>query len=435
MSTPIIKIDNLGKKYIIAHGGNESNAGYVALRDVITESAKVAAHTLMSPFNKGNNKKKLSKYKEEFWAVRDVSLEINQGERVGLIGRNGAGKTTLLKLLSRITEPTTGRIHMRGRVASLLEVGTGFHPELSGRENIYMNGAILGMNRIEIKNKFSEIVEFAEVEKFLDTPVKRYSSGMHVRLAFAVAAHLEPEILLVDEVLAVGDYKFQEKCLGKMQEVSSLGRTIIFVSHNMKAISRLCNRTILINNGEVEKDGDTESVINAYTGDSQSAVAEVDWTTEKAPGNQTVRLRSVKICDENEQVRSVFQYTEKIMICVTYEVLSDANLYLRMYLNNEDGVVVLVSTELKTTHYKKGLYEAKYTIEPHYLNEGQYYLQQVLFKEGFVGSGTDVARVDYAVGFYVDYSEKYNGGLYGKHGGIIRPDWNWEIGRIGKNNI
>ena len=202
--------------------------------------------------------------KEDFWALKDVSLEIKQGEVVGIIGRNGAGKSTLLKILSRITEPTTGRVRIRGRVASLLEVGTGFHPELTGRENIYLNGAILGMHRAEIRRKFDEIVAFAEVEKFLDTPVKRYSSGMYVRLAFAVAAHLEPEILVVDEVLAVGDAEFQKKCLGKLEHVARAGRTVVLVSHQLGQIRRLCHRVVWVDGGQIRQDGATYEVVSAY---------------------------------------------------------------------------------------------------------------------------------------------------------------------------
>src|SRR5258708_7586879 len=230
MPLPAIRVENLGKKYRIRH--QQSGRQYKALRDVLTEAPKRLWSRLTS------SRRGSVPSSEDFWALQDVSFEIKQGEAVGIIGRNGAGKSTLLKLLSRITEPTTGRIEIEGRIASLLEVGTGFHPELTGRENVYLNGAILGMHRAEIRKKFDEIVAFAEVEKFLDTPVKRYSSGMYVRLAFAVAAHLEPEILIVDEVLAVGDAEFQKKCLGKMDEVSRrAGRTVLFVSHNMGAIS------------------------------------------------------------------------------------------------------------------------------------------------------------------------------------------------------
>jgi ABC-type polysaccharide/polyol phosphate transport system ATPase subunit len=258
MSNTIIRVENLGKKYVIGHQKQER---YTALRDVIANGAKSVGRRLLKPLGKGEYDPTV----EEFWALKDVSFEIQQGDRVGIIGRNGAGKSTLLKILSRITEPTTGSIRIKGRVASLLEVGTGFHPELTGRENIYLNGAILGMSKAEIKRKFDEIVAFAEVEKFLDTPVKRYSSGMYVRLAFAVAAHLEPEILVVDEVLAVGDVQFQKKCLGKMEDVAvKEGRTVLFVSHNMQAISQLTKRCIMLSRGVNQFDGPTDKAMMTY---------------------------------------------------------------------------------------------------------------------------------------------------------------------------
>jgi lipopolysaccharide transport system ATP-binding protein len=260
MST-VISVEKLGKKYLLSH--QTQRQSYVALRDVIAERSAVIGRKLLHPFH--SSPSTLHPSQEDFWALKDVSFEIKQGDRVGIIGRNGAGKSTLLKILSRIVEPTTGRVKIKGRVASLLEVGTGFHPELTGRENIYLNGAILGMGRAEIKKKFDEIVEFAEIEKFLDTPVKRYSSGMYVRLAFAVAAHLEPEILVIDEVLAVGDAQFQKKCLGKMEDASTKeGRTVLFVSHNISAINTLCSSTMLLKNGSLDLCGNTNEVTNRY---------------------------------------------------------------------------------------------------------------------------------------------------------------------------
>jgi len=261
MSDLAIKVSNLGKKYLIRHQQRER---YTALRDVIANKFKSFGSKIFSPFTFHHSP--FTDSKEDFWALKDISFEIKQGERVGIIGRNGAGKTTLLKLLSRITEPTTGRITLNGRVASLLEVGTGFHPELTGRENVFLNGAILGMSKAEIKRKFDEIVDFAEIEKFLDTPVKRYSSGMYVRLAFAVAAHLEPEILIVDEVLAVGDAAFQKKCLGKMSDIAKEGRTVLFVSHNMGAVLGLCSRAILLDDGKILKEGPVSPVVDQYMG-------------------------------------------------------------------------------------------------------------------------------------------------------------------------
>jgi lipopolysaccharide transport system ATP-binding protein len=266
---PIITVENLSKKYNISHLSNRPR--YKSLRDVIADGVGGLFRSRRS----GSRDSSLPK-SEEFWALKEVNFEINRGDVVGIIGRNGAGKSTLLKVLSRITEPTSGRIRLRGRVASLLEVGTGFHPELTGRENIFLNGAILGMSRVEIKSKFDEIVAFAGVEKFLDTPVKHYSSGMYVRLAFAVAAHLEPEILVVDEVLAVGDAEFQKKCLGKMEEVAKGdGRTILFVSHNMSAVRSLCSRAILLREGELVADDSVDKVIESYL--ASGAETELIW--------------------------------------------------------------------------------------------------------------------------------------------------------------
>src|SRR5258708_1563552 len=272
MSDIVISVENVGKRYTLRH--SRKGKGYNTFREVMTQQAVAPFRAigkkirLLNGWNgshSNGSSPSSNNSTEDFWALKDLSFEVKQGEVVGIIGRNGAGKSTLLKILSRITEPTEGRARIQGRVASLLEVGTGFHPELTGRENIFLNGAILGMHCEEIKGKFDEIVAFSEVEKFLDTPVKRYSSGMYVRLAFAVATHLEPEILIVDEVLAVGDVQFQKKCLGKMGEVASEGgRTVLFVSHNMNAIESLCQRTIWLNEGAVEQEGSSAKVISAY---------------------------------------------------------------------------------------------------------------------------------------------------------------------------
>ena len=263
MSDPIITVEKLSKRYVIGHQRAKDDG----LRHVLERAVRNPWQWLR------DRRRAVANEHEEFWALKDVSFEVKQGEVLGIIGRNGAGKSTLLKILSRITEPTSGRITIDGRVASLLEVGTGFHPELTGRENVFLNGAILGMSRVEIKRKFDEIVAFAEVEKFLDTPVKRYSSGMYVRLAFAVAAHLEPEILIVDEVLAVGDTQFQARCLGKMKDVATSGRTVLFVSHNLGAVKRLCNQGLYLVNGQCRMKDQIDLVIDAYTRDTSSANA------------------------------------------------------------------------------------------------------------------------------------------------------------------
>jgi lipopolysaccharide transport system ATP-binding protein len=313
MPAPIIKVENVGKNFIIGH---QSNERYTALRDVIANSVKSTWKKTVD-LVKGNYYVE-GGIAEEFWALRDINFSIEPGERLGIIGRNGAGKSTLLKILSRITEPTKGRITIRGRVASLLEVGTGFHPELTGRENIYLNGAILGMARSEIRKNFDAIVEFAEVEKFLDTPVKRYSSGMYVRLAFAVAAHLEPEILIVDEVLAVGDAQFQKKCLGKMQDVSkNEGRTVLFVSHNMQAIQDLCNKGILLNKGELVAEGPINRIIETYVNNNSlnSAVY-----TFKPVDTIKAFVSSLKISDLDNNLNSEIPFGKPWKIDIDFEV-------------------------------------------------------------------------------------------------------------------
>ena len=306
MGNSIIQVNNLSKSYIISHEGRQK---YTALRDVMVQKAKKIfsfPKTLTSLS---------SATKEKFWALKDINFEINQGDRVGIIGRNGAGKSTLLKILSRITEPTTGEIRIKGRVASMLEVGTGFHPELTGRENIYLNGTILGMSRSEIKRKFDEIVDFAEVEKFLDTPVKRYSSGMYVRLAFAVAAHLEPEILVVDEVLAVGDAQFQKKCLGKMEDVSKNGRTVLFVSHQMGSISQLCNSAILLDKGSISKHGNTSEVIKFYLSDQNQQKGYVNQSNNKINFLKCLDIQNV----DNDSV-VIFPYDECVVLNIELEI-------------------------------------------------------------------------------------------------------------------
>ncbi len=287
MPEPIIRVENLGKCYRIHH---ETRERYTALRDVIARKAK-------NIFSHASPTADPSSGDEDFWALKDVSFEVNQGEVVGIIGRNGAGKSTLLKILSRITEPTKGRITLTGRIASLLEVGTGFHPELTGRENIYLNGAILGMTKVEIKSKFDEIVAFAEVERFLDTPVKRYSSGMYVRLAFAVAAHLEPEILVVDEVLAVGDADFQKKCLGKMGEVAKGGRTVLFVSHQMAAVQNLCQKGILLVNGRLQEAGSIATVVKNYLTQTHHLARSSFADRQDRQGSGLLRFEEVMLAD------------------------------------------------------------------------------------------------------------------------------------------
>lgn len=306
MSAPAIVVNGLGKKYKI---GLRERA-HDTFREAIVGAIK-------APFRRLRTLGEATTAEDEFWALRDVSFEVQPGEVVGIIGRNGAGKSTLLKILSRITEPTEGRVEIRGRVGSLLEVGTGFHPELTGRENVYLNGAILGMKKTEIDAKFDEIVAFAEVDKFLDTPVKRYSSGMRVRLAFAVAAHLEPEILIIDEVLAVGDTAFQRKCLGKMDAVSSAGRTVLFVSHNLSAINSLCGRVILLEAGSVLAHGRTRDITDQYLGimgQGDDHYAQVVYDKTGTPDQECAEIRGVRVLDVSGRVRSTFGNHESVII-------------------------------------------------------------------------------------------------------------------------
>lgn len=299
---PIIKVQDLSKQYYLG----APTAAYSTLRETLVELARNPLRALRR--NDGA---------PTIWALKDLSFEIEQGDVVGIIGRNGAGKSTLLKVLCRITEPTLGRVDLYGRIASLLEVGTGFHPELSGRENIFLNGSLLGMTRKEIQAKFDEIVAFAEVEKFMDTPVKRYSSGMYVRLAFAVAAHLEPEILVVDEVLAVGDYSFQQKCLNKMQDVSTQGRTVLFVSHNMGAISRLCKNCILLDHGKMLAMGPTTEVVQTYM---TSGLIERPEYVQASNPQKAINLTRVAVVADANSIRSDIAYNETFRFVVEYEV-------------------------------------------------------------------------------------------------------------------
>lgn len=310
MSDTVITVENLGKQYVIDH----QRARGDDLRHAIEAAVRAPFTWLRS------RRAQTRRLREEFWALRDVSFSVKQGEAVGIIGRNGAGKSTLLKLLSRITEPTTGEIRYRGRVASLLEVGTGFHPELTGRENIFLNAAILGMRRSDIQRRFDNIVAFSEVERFIDTPVKRYSSGMYVRLAFSVAAHLEPDILLVDEVLAVGDATFQKKCLGKMENVVNEGRTVLFVSHNMAAITALCTRGLLIEGGRLERSGSPRPVIEEYLSKSGADAGVRVSERKDRRGNGRVRFTQVSVLnDRREMVESVIS-GQDISISLEYEI-------------------------------------------------------------------------------------------------------------------
>ncbi|MCK9351793.1 MAG: ABC transporter ATP-binding protein [Candidatus Pacebacteria bacterium] len=368
-NNPIITIKNVGKRYNINH----HRGGYVALRDVIMT-------ILRSPFKFLKTKAKQIAgidTKEEFWALKDINLEVKKGEVIGIIGPNGSGKSTLLKILSQITPPTTGEIIIQGKVGSLLEVGTGFHPELSGRENIFLNGAILGMGRKEIAEKFDRIVEFAGVDKFIDTPVKYYSSGMYVRLAFSVAAHMEPDILIIDEVLAVGDAEFQKKCLGKMDEVTKQdGRTILFVSHNMGAIEQLCTKTVLLEKGEIIKFGNTKEVIRHYTKSSNflNSVLEYNETTDK-----DAKIRKISLLGKDDIPSAKIPFDSDFSVEVEYEIfrkIERAMLALGCY---SQGELLFYSSDAdkagQLSSYAPGRYKSQIQIPLKLLNAGFYYLE------------------------------------------------------------
>jgi lipopolysaccharide transport system ATP-binding protein len=398
MSDPIIKVEGMGKKYIISH---ESSMRYTALRDVIAKKAKELVQNKVNSLHT----------REEFWALKDINFEVQPGEAIGIIGRNGAGKSTLLKVLSRITEPTTGRIEINGRIASLLEVGTGFHPELTGRENIFLNGAILGMSRNEIRRKFDEIVDFSGVEKFLDTPVKRYSSGMYVRLAFAVAAHLEPEILVVDEVLAVGDAEFQKKCLGKMDEVSKKdGRTVLFVSHNMAAIKSLCTSGIVLREGTISNMGNINEAISCYLNDQElySQVKLKDLKNRK--GNGWIRFTDIKYEDTNGKIKDTFKVGDQLKINVFFEAgdNADPSLFSRIDIGINDQMNTRV-TWLSTNIYqdKIDITKGKITfyIEKLLLNQGVYNVN--LYCENSIGIADWITN---ASKFNVEFHDFYKNG-------------------------
>jgi lipopolysaccharide transport system ATP-binding protein len=321
MSNNVITVENLSKRYLVGHRENQQHTTF---REMLTREARNFARKTIDLAH--GREIVQGDEVEEFWALKEVSFEVQKGDVLGIIGRNGAGKSTLLKILSRITEQTRGRVTIRGRVASLLEVGTGFHPELTGRENIYLNGAILGMTKQEIRKKFDEIVAFAEVERFLDTPVKRYSSGMYVRLAFSVAAHLEPEILVVDEVLAVGDVSFQKKCLGKMGDISSGGRTVLMVSHNMAAIANLCNKCLFIRSGELRSSGSAQAVIKNYLHDGEELVSSNLLSRVDRTGNGALRIESVELQDINGIPIAVTRSGDSIGIVLRYRSASTRGL-------------------------------------------------------------------------------------------------------------
>ncbi len=362
MSDIAIRAEKISKRYRIGH----RQAQYQTLRD-----------TIASAFKRPNGKSPAQPSDDTIWALKDVSFEVKRGEVVGIIGRNGSGKSTLLKILSRITKPTEGHAEIHGRVATLLEVGTGFHPELTGRENTYLSGAVLGMRKAEIDRKFDEIIAFAEIEKFIDTPVKHYSSGMYVRLAFAVAAHLEPEILLVDEVLAVGDAAFQKKCLGKIGDVAKEGRTVLFVSHNMQAVTRLCQRGLLLSDGHVLMDSDIVDVTSKYLQSERGIQGEKRWDDAKAaPGDSIARLKAVRVISGDEVTDTIDIRCPVTLEMEYWNLKPDAQLLSVFSFMNEQGVILFVSADFEDQkwgiqHKPVGVFRSRCTVPGNLFAEGQ----------------------------------------------------------------
>jgi lipopolysaccharide transport system ATP-binding protein len=427
MSNIAIRVENVAKHYRIGHRKTKGNFRE-ALVGSLTAPFRRAANILRG------NASGAADLTETLWALNDVSFEVKQGEIVGLIGRNGAGKSTLLKVLTRITEPTRGAIDIYGRVGSLLEVGTGFHPELSGRDNVFLNGAILGMKRTEIQRKFDEIVAFAEVERFIDTPVKHYSSGMYLRLAFAVASHLEPEILLLDEVLAVGDSAFQKKCLNKMQDIGAQGRTVVFVSHDISAVTRLCSRCILLNNGTVKADGPAHEVASIYLTSGLGTSAAREWPIlEQAPGDDVARLRAVRVKDETGQLTDTVDIHKPVGIEMEFEVYKPGYvMWPHFTLHNEQGVFVFAAYDLEPS------WRGKIRQPGRYISTG--WIPGNLLSEGIMTVGPAMTAVQEdvidrlffyerdAVAFQVVDSmsgEGARGDYVGKIPGVVRPLLKW----------
>lgn len=427
MSEIAINVEGLGKRYRIG----VLQKRHDTLRDLIASKFKSftgEGRQVTSPGPQSS----VSSPSDTIWALKDVSFEVKRGEVVGFIGRNGAGKSTLLKILSRITEPTKGTADIYGRVASLLEVGTGFHPELTGRENIFLNGAILGMRKAEIMRKFDEIVEFAEIEKFIDTPVKHYSSGMYVRLAFAVAAHLEPEILLVDEVLAVGDVPFQKKCLGKMGDVAKEGRTVLFVSHNMVAVQTLCKRAFLLDAGRLQLQGAVSEIVTSYlrAGLAQYDANERVWPNiTTAPGNETVRLHRISVKPEDGKPGDVITMQMPLSIEVEYwNLLPAVHLHVTLHIYNDQGIIAFTASAGfdpdPVLHMQPpcGLFRSVCHIPRNLLNSGLHRAGLFLVR-GNLGTSY---RLDEAIGFEVVDNNKRKFAWFGKEPGVVQPQLTWE---------
>lgn len=409
----VISVNRVSKQYRLGMIG-----GATLQDDVSRWWAKVRGKPdPLLPLDQGNHARRIG---EQFWALDDISFEVNQGEVLGIIGRNGAGKSTILKILSQVTAPTSGEIKFKGRIASLLEVGTGFHPELTGRENIFLNGAILGMSKAEIRRKLDEIIAFSEIEEFIDTPVKRYSSGMYVRLAFAVAAHLEPEILIVDEVLAVGDAQFQKKCVGKMGQASKAGRTVIFVSHNLTVLSSLCSRAILLEEGKKRMEGVPEQVVSAYIQSGSASLSEIQWEASDRNANSgRLRLVATRIlCDG--KITADVEIDQATTVQYDFEVLQDGlEVATSIHLLDKHSACVLVSGTTSRI-LQRGSYQHSCVFPAHLLNDGYYSISIYLL--------VDVTRQDVAIAnaisFFVHETTE-RGEYLGQVIGCVRPRLEW----------
>lgn len=411
---PAIEIQNLGKAYKLA-----SPQPYLSLRDILSGTGR----------NRISNSGRKA---EPFLALNGINLTVQPGERIGIIGRNGAGKSTLLKIISRITPPTTGKAIVRGRVGSLLEVGTGFHPELTGRENIYLNGSILGLKKAEIRKQEDAIIAFSGVERFIDSPLKYYSSGMELRLAFSVAAHLEPEILLIDEVLAVGDIEFQQKCIGKMEEVSkSHGRTILFVTHNLDSLRKFCPQTLLLDKGRVVEKGDTEKIISLYVSKHLQTNAEITWENPEPSFNGEVVLHHALIHDQQGQTRSRYDTTEAVGITMEYEVLKDGAVFTHgINVYNQENCNLFNAHNVQTGNsqpHRKGRYRATAWIPGNLLPEGIFSIGLALLHTNPVDILVHRQQV-LSFEMYTDFSKLTARGNYAADfPGLIRPLLNWEM--------
>ncbi len=421
---PAIRVEGLSKEYLL--GGRERERD--SFREMLSDS-------LLAPFRRFRRLAGEAAGEERFLALNGISFEVRTGEAVGIVGRNGAGKSTLLKILSRITPPTSGRAELEGRVSSLLEVGTGFHPELTGRENIFLNGAILGMTRSEIRGRFDEIVAFSEVERFLDTPVKRYSSGMYVRLAFAVAAHLDPEILIVDEVLSVGDAQFQKKCLGKMETAGREGRTILFVSHNLTAIRKFCTRAILLRNGELASDGPPKAVLSEYMGDAEGVTLSRTWPDAgAAPRNSCAALESVAVRDDAGTPVDELFTDRPFTVEIGFRVTRDgASVGLNLLFYDMENQCILASLSNHEPNWygkpmRAGSYRSVCRIPKNLFNNGFYSLSVILFGKNF----SDSVAEHGALKLEIRDGPGVRGDYFGEYACHIRPYFEWLTVRSGE---